>query len=121
IDFRTDNANHARLALQCTDVVDGEENSPSGPLAARLDGRAAAPHDGDVPPQLLEHVLIAASESFAGGRQDDDRDHAPQDPEHRQEAAKLVGAEILEHLNDGFAHTNTGADLTAGPYPGRTT
>ena len=55
-------------------------------------------------PELAQHVLVAAPEALAGRRQDDDRDHAPQDAEHRQEAAQLVGAQVLERPDEGFAH-----------------
>ena len=55
-------------------------------------------HDRDVLAQLLEDVLIATPESFARGRQDDDRDHSPEDPEHRQKAAQLVCRNRPKHL-----------------------
>jgi len=51
-----------------------------------------------------QHLVVAAAETFAGRRQDDDRDHSPQDAEHRQEAAQLVGAQVLQRLNEGFFH-----------------
>jgi hypothetical protein len=104
IDLGADDANHARLVLQRPNVVYGQKNPASGALAAHLQRRAAAPDDGDVAAQLFEDVRIAAAESLAGCRQNHDRDHAPQNPEHRQEAAQLVGAEVLKDLSDGFSH-----------------
>ena len=76
-------------------------------FATGLHGRSSAPDDDDVSPELLEDAFIAAPESFARGRENDDRDHSPQDPEHRQEAAELVRAKVREDLTEN--------------HPGRTT
>src|SRR5262245_6066585 len=76
----------------------------AGALAARLHARPPAPDDADVLAQLEENFVVAAAETFAGRREDDNRDHAPQDAEHGQHAAHLVGAQVLKRLNDGFAH-----------------
>ena len=79
-------------------VVEREDDSTARAFAAGLQAGAAAPDDADVLAELEQDFVVAPAKAFAGRRQDDDRDHAPQDPEHRQEAAQLVGAKILEGL-----------------------
>ena len=51
-------------------------------------------------------------ETFAHRRQDDDRHHAPEDAEHREKAAELVRAEVLQRLEEGFAHGSTQPGVT---------
>src|SRR6202022_4904580 len=62
------------------------------------------PDDADVLPELAQDLVVPAPEALAGRREDDDRDHSPEDAEHRQEAAQLVRPQVLHRLNDGFAH-----------------
>jgi hypothetical protein len=50
--------------------------------------------------------------AFTSRSKNDDRDDAPQDPEHRQEAAQLVGAQVVERLDERFAH----GDLRPGAW-----
>ena len=95
LDLRADHRDHRRLRGNRARIVEREHDLAAGALAAGLQARAAAPDDADVLAELAQHLLVAAPEAFAGRRQHDDRDHAPQDPEHRQEAAQLVGAQVL--------------------------
>src|SRR5262249_42862066 len=99
-----DHFDHRRLRRNRARIVEREGDLTAGPLAAGLHARPAAPDDPDVLAELAEHLVVAAAEALAGRRQDDDRDHAPQDPEHRQEAAQLVRAKILEGLGECFSH-----------------
>ena len=99
-----DDGDHVGLARQRARVVNGQQHTASGAFAARLHRRPAAPDDDDVPAELLEDVLVAAPEAFARRREDDDRDHAPEDPEHGEEAAQLVGAQVRDDLCKDLAH-----------------
>jgi hypothetical protein len=63
-----------------------------------------APQDADVLAELLEHRRVAALKALTGGREHDHRHDTPEDAEHRQEAAQLVGAQILEDLDEDFTH-----------------
>ena len=80
LDLGADHRDQARLARQRPRVVDGEQDPAAGAFAASLHRRPAAPDDGDVLAQLLEHVLVAALEALAGGRQDHHRHDAPEIP-----------------------------------------
>ena len=104
LDLGADHGDHRRLGGNRAGVVERQPDLPAGALAAGLHAGAAAPDDADVLAELAQHLVVAAPEPFAGGREDDDGDHAPQDAEHRQEAAQLVGAQVLEGLDDGFTH-----------------
>src|SRR5207237_7017343 len=79
----------------------------AGALAAGLQAGAAAPDDPDVLAELAQHLVVAAAETLARRRQHDDRDHPPEDAEHREAAAQLVGAQILQRLDERFSHRAT--------------
>ena len=100
LELGADDGDHRRLGGDRARVVERQEDLAAGALAAGLQAGAAAPDDADVLAELEQHLLVAAPESFAGRRQDDDRDHPPEDAEHREEAAQLVGAQVLERLDD---------------------
>ena len=80
------------------------------------------------PPQMMPMFFPSSRrtltfpcwKSFAHRRQDDDRDHAPEDAEHREEAAQLVRAQVLEGLNERFAHQPGSSSLSPGLRPSRT-
>src|SRR5207248_921592 len=61
----------------------------------------------------------AAAEPFAGRRQHHDRDHPPQDAEHGQKAAQLIGAQVLKGLEDGFSHYDGRMTLSPCLSPSR--
>ena len=98
LELRADDGDHRRLGLQRAGIVEGQEDLAAGPLATGLKAGPAAPDNADVLAQLAQDFLVAAAKAFAGRRQDDHRDHSPEDPEHRQAAAQLVRAQILESL-----------------------
>src|SRR4029079_12588115 len=96
LELRRRDPHEARLLAQDPRILGRQRDAPPGALAARLQARASTPDDGDVLAELLQHVLVAAAEALACRRQDDHRDHAPEDPEHRQETPELVRPKILE-------------------------
>ena len=104
LELGADDGDHRRFGGNRARIVERQEDLAAGPLAAGLHAGAAAPDDADVLAELEQHLVVAAPEAFAGRREHDDRDHAPQDAEHREEAAQLVGAQVLDGLDDGFAH-----------------
>src|SRR5207253_1776442 len=64
-------------------------------------------------------LIVAAPEAFAGRRQHDNRDHAPQNAEHGQKAAELVRAQVLDGLEDGFTHYEGSTTLSPRLRPSR--
>ena len=50
------------------------------------------------------HIAVALLKAGAERREQHDRDHAPYDAEHRQEAAQLVRHQIGPGLSKQFAH-----------------
>jgi hypothetical protein len=85
-------------------IVGRQADGAAGTLASRLEARSPAPHDPDVLAELAEDVLVPLAEALTGCREDDDGDDAPEDPEHGQEAAELVGSQVLERLYESFSH-----------------
>src|SRR5918995_1768404 len=79
-DLRADDRNHPRPARKRPGIVKGEMTPAPGALPARLHRRAATPDDADALAELDQHLLIPAAEPFAGGRENDHRDHSPEDP-----------------------------------------
>src|SRR5205807_1006773 len=70
---------HRRFGRDGPGVVQGQMDDATGALTAGLPARASAPDDADVLPELAQYLVVALTESFAGGRQDDNRNHSPQD------------------------------------------
>ena len=113
LELGADDGNHRRLGRERPRVVEREEDLPAGPFAAGLQARAAAPDDADVLAELAQDLLVALLEALAHRRQDDHRDHAPQDAEHRQDAAQLVGAQVLKGLNEALRASAWQQELVA--------
>ena len=110
-----DDGNHRRLGGERAGVLERQDDLSSGPFAAGLQARPPAPDDRDVLAELEQHLVVAAPKPFASGREDDHRNHPPQNPEHGQEAAQLVGAQILERLDEGFPHVAQDGRMTLSP------
>ena len=110
-----DDGNHRRVGGQRPGIVERQDDLAAGAFAAGLQAGAAAPDDGDVPAEFEQDLVVAAAEPFAGRGEHDNRNHPPEDPEHRQDAAQLVGAQVLERLDDGFLHV----PVTREERPGR--
>ena len=107
--LRADVLEQSGLLLERQNIADRQSYDAAGPLAARLHARAAVSDDDDVLAQLPEDVQVAPLKPFAHSRQDHDGDHAPHDPEHRQEAPEFVGPKVLDGLEKCFAHLATSA------------
>src|SRR5262249_18902905 len=102
--FRRDVLEQFLFFLEGVNVVDVQADEFAGPLAAGLRAGAPVADNDDVFAELLQHVHIALLKASAQRGEQHDRDHAPDDAEHRQEAAQLVRHQVGPGLCKQFTH-----------------
>ena len=80
-------------------------NEATGARAPGLHARSARKDDHHVLPERLLILLNAVAEAFSRRNHDGDRDHAPGDPEHREQRAPLVrperGQRVRQQITKG--------------------
>ena len=96
--FGADVFQKLRILFQRKNVGKLQANDAARAFAAGLHTGPAVANDGDVLAQFLQDSDVASLEAFAERRQDHNRDYAPDDSEHRQETADLVGLQVLPDL-----------------------
>ena len=91
-------------------AVVAEEALANGNLLQLVSWIKNQPAWSDFPILILtRHGDAPDRNAFARRLQDDDGDDAPQDAEHREEAAQFVRAQVRHYLTEDFKHLSSGA------------